>query len=77
MKVAADHCIRRGMFSGGLWVLRDNGGARDFYESSKASTPAARWTASAGRSRTSWSPIGGVKSPRWLTGMTHIRPVVR
>ena len=22
----------RGMFSGGLWVLRDNGAARDFYE---------------------------------------------
>ncbi len=35
MKVAADHCIRRGMFSGGLWVLRDNGGARDFYEALK------------------------------------------
>jgi GNAT superfamily N-acetyltransferase len=32
MKAAADHCIRRGMFSGGLWVLRDNGAARDFYE---------------------------------------------
>jgi GNAT superfamily N-acetyltransferase len=32
MKTAADHCIRRGMFSGGLWVLRDNGAARDFYE---------------------------------------------
>jgi ribosomal protein S18 acetylase RimI-like enzyme len=35
MKVAADHCIRRGMFSAGLWVLRDNGGARDFYEALK------------------------------------------
>lgn len=35
MKVSADHCIRRGMFSGGLWVLRDNGGARDFYETLK------------------------------------------
>ncbi len=35
MKAAADHCIRRGMFSGGLWVLRDNGGARDFYEALK------------------------------------------
>jgi hypothetical protein len=23
------------MFSGGLWVLRDNGGARDFYEALK------------------------------------------
>jgi GNAT superfamily N-acetyltransferase len=32
MKAAADHCIRRAMFSGGLWVLRDNGAARDFYE---------------------------------------------
>lgn len=32
MKAAADHCIRRGMFTGGLWVLRDNGAARDFYE---------------------------------------------
>ncbi len=32
MKTAADHCIRRAMFSGGLWVLRDNGPARDFYE---------------------------------------------
>lgn len=32
MKAAADHCIRRGMFSGGLWVLRDNGAGRDFYE---------------------------------------------
>lgn len=32
MKAAADHCIRRGLFSGGLWVLRDNGAARDFYE---------------------------------------------
>jgi len=32
MKTAADHCIRRAMFSGGLWVLRDNGAARDFYE---------------------------------------------
>jgi ribosomal protein S18 acetylase RimI-like enzyme len=36
MKTAADHCIRRGMFSGGLWVLRDNGQARDFYEALKA-----------------------------------------
>src|SRR5690606_27785669 len=26
MKAAADHSIRRGMFSTGLWVLRDNGG---------------------------------------------------
>jgi hypothetical protein len=32
MKAAGDHCIRRAMFSGGLWVLRDNGAARDFYE---------------------------------------------
>ncbi len=32
MKAAADHCIRRGLFSVGLWVLRDNGAARDFYE---------------------------------------------
>jgi GNAT superfamily N-acetyltransferase len=32
MKAAADHCIRRGLFSGGLWVLRDNGAGRDFYE---------------------------------------------
>ena len=35
MKTAADHCIRRAMFSGGLWVLRDNGPARDFYEALK------------------------------------------
>jgi ribosomal protein S18 acetylase RimI-like enzyme len=35
MKAAADHCIRRAMFSGGLWVLRDNGPARDFYETLK------------------------------------------
>jgi ribosomal protein S18 acetylase RimI-like enzyme len=35
MKAAADHCIRRAMFSGGLWVLRDNGAARDFYEALK------------------------------------------
>lgn len=35
MKAAADHCIQRGMFSGGLWVLRDNGAARDFYEALK------------------------------------------
>jgi ribosomal protein S18 acetylase RimI-like enzyme len=35
MKTAADHCIRRAMFSGGLWVLRDNGQARDFYEALK------------------------------------------
>lgn len=35
MKAAADHCIRRAMFSGGLWVLRDNGAARDFYETLK------------------------------------------
>lgn len=35
MKTAADHCIRRGMFSGGLWVIRDNGPARDFYEALK------------------------------------------
>jgi len=35
MKAAADHCIRRAMFSGGLWVLRDNGPARDFYEALK------------------------------------------
>ncbi|HEX5006827.1 MAG TPA: GNAT family N-acetyltransferase [Hyphomonadaceae bacterium] len=35
MKTAADHCIRRAMFSGGLWVLRDNGAARDFYEALK------------------------------------------
>lgn len=32
MKASADHCIRRGLFSGGLWVLRDNGAGRDFYE---------------------------------------------
>lgn len=32
MKAMADHCIRRGLFSAGLWVLRDNGAARDFYE---------------------------------------------
>jgi GNAT superfamily N-acetyltransferase len=35
MKAAADHCIRRGMFSTGLWVLRDNGAGRDFYEALK------------------------------------------
>lgn len=35
IKTAADHCIRRGMFSAGLWVLRDNGAARDFYEALK------------------------------------------
>jgi ribosomal protein S18 acetylase RimI-like enzyme len=35
MKAAADHSIRRAMFSGGLWVLRDNGAARDFYEALK------------------------------------------
>jgi ribosomal protein S18 acetylase RimI-like enzyme len=35
MKASADHCIRRGMFSCGLWVLRDNGAARDFYEALK------------------------------------------
>lgn len=35
MKSAADHCIRRAMFSGGLWVLRDNASARDFYEALK------------------------------------------
>lgn len=32
MKAAADHSIRRGLFSVGLWVLRDNDGARSFYE---------------------------------------------
>lgn len=32
MKASADHLIRRGLFSCGLWVLRDNGAARDFYE---------------------------------------------
>lgn len=31
MKAAADHCLRRGMFSVGLWVLRENAGARNFY----------------------------------------------
>ena len=38
MKAAADHSIRRGMFSCGLWVLRDNGGGRDFYEVLKGET---------------------------------------
>lgn len=33
MKAAADHSIRRGLFTSGLWVLRDNAGARAFYES--------------------------------------------
>jgi len=33
MKAAADHSIRRGLFSAGLWVLRDNADARAFYES--------------------------------------------
>ncbi len=32
MKAAADHSIRRGLFSTGLWVLRDNASARSFYE---------------------------------------------
>lgn len=32
MKAAADHALSRGMFSGGLWVLRDNLHARGFYE---------------------------------------------
>jgi GNAT superfamily N-acetyltransferase len=32
MKAAANHALRRAMFSLGLWVLRDNGPARDFYE---------------------------------------------
>lgn len=32
MKAAADHSIRRGLFSAGLWVLRDNAPARGFYE---------------------------------------------
>lgn len=32
MKSAADHALARGMFSGGLWVLRDNLQARGFYE---------------------------------------------
>lgn len=32
MKTAADHALSRGMFSGGLWVLRDNLHARGFYE---------------------------------------------
>ena len=32
MKAAADHSIRRGLFSAGLWVLRDNVEARAFYE---------------------------------------------
>ncbi len=32
MKTAADHALARGMFTGGLWVLRDNLNARGFYE---------------------------------------------
>lgn len=32
MKAAADHALARGMFTGGLWVLRDNLNARGFYE---------------------------------------------
>jgi ribosomal protein S18 acetylase RimI-like enzyme len=32
MKAAADHSIRRGMFSGGLWVLKANADARAFYQ---------------------------------------------
>ncbi len=32
MKGAADHALARGMFTGGLWVLRDNLHARGFYE---------------------------------------------
>lgn len=32
MKAAADHLIRRAIFSCCVWVLRDNGAARDFYE---------------------------------------------
>lgn len=47
MKAAADHCIRRGMFSTGLWVLRDNGGGRDFYEALKGE-PTGRKTDSVG-----------------------------
>lgn len=38
MKAAGDHSIRRGMFSCGLWVLRDNGGGRDFYEALQGET---------------------------------------
>ena len=47
MKAAADHSIRRGMFSCGLWVLRDNGGGRDFYEVLKGE-PTGRKTDSVG-----------------------------
>lgn len=47
MKAAADHSIRRGMFSTGLWVLRDNGGGRDFYEALKGE-PKGRKTDSVG-----------------------------
>ncbi len=47
MKAAADHSIRRGMFSCGLWVLRDNGGGRDFYEALRGE-PTGRKTDSVG-----------------------------
>jgi GNAT superfamily N-acetyltransferase len=47
MKATADHCIRRGLFSGGLWVLRDNGAARDFYET-LGGEPTGRKTDSVG-----------------------------
>jgi ribosomal protein S18 acetylase RimI-like enzyme len=33
MQEAADHSLRRGMFSLGLWVLRENRPARRFYQS--------------------------------------------
>ncbi|MEZ5938091.1 MAG: GNAT family N-acetyltransferase [Hyphomonadaceae bacterium] len=32
LKASADHCIRRGLFTAGLWVLADNSAARAFYE---------------------------------------------
>lgn len=32
VKAAADHALARGMFTGGLWVLRDNLIGRGFYE---------------------------------------------
>lgn len=49
MKAAADHSIRRGLFSAGLWVLRDNAEARHFYETLEGQ-PAGRKTDTVGGS---------------------------
>jgi ribosomal protein S18 acetylase RimI-like enzyme len=42
MREAADHSLRRGMFSIGLWVLRENRGARRFYQSLGGSATSSR-----------------------------------